>query len=105
MIILTIHDIRIAILKLEGHSPVAADPDSVPPFTLSLQGVKAPARQIHIRNVLSGVQGGQLVAQLVLVVGMDAPASGVRIFERQRALQERLNRTRLLITPATYLLP
>ena len=73
MIILIIHDIRIAVLKLEGHSPVAADPDSVPPFILSLQGVQAPPRQIHIRNICSGVQGGQLVTQLVLMVGIDAP--------------------------------
>jgi len=30
--------------------------------------------QIHTRNVRSGVQGGQLAAQLVLRAGIDAPS-------------------------------
>ena len=73
MIILIVDDIRIAVLKLEGHSPVAADPNSVPPVILSLQGVQAPPWQINIRNVGSRIQGGQLIAQFILMVGIDAP--------------------------------
>lgn len=63
----------IAVFKFEGHSPVSADPDCVPPFILSLQGMEVPSGQIHIRNVHGGVQRGQLVTQLVLMVGIDAP--------------------------------
>ena len=64
MIILIVDDRRVAVLKLEGHSPVAADPDSVPPFILVLEGCgRHPGRSISAFSLAESKD--QLVAQLV----------------------------------------
>jgi hypothetical protein len=60
VIILIIQDVRVPVTKLERHSPIPANSDRPPSRSPTLEGVEPKAREIHVRNLLSGVKGGQL---------------------------------------------